>query len=78
MENSFGRIVIDISNLSTAVKGKEFDANVRLKWNNYLNEVTSLDFNTLSVADVNVSFSQTICEIYHLLLPNCGTCFAFR
>lgn len=56
MENSFVRMVNEISNLSKAVKPKEFDANVRGKWNHYLNEMTSLDFNVMNVAEVDVSF----------------------
>lgn len=55
MENSFARIVNEISDLSRAVKHKEFDTNVRGKWNNYLNEMTSLDFNVPNVADADVS-----------------------
>lgn len=63
MENSFVRIVNEISNLSNAVKQKEFDANLRGKWNNYLNEMTSLDFNVINGADANVSwfFFRTLC-----------------
>lgn len=56
MENSLVRIVNEISNLSNAVKQKEFDANLRGKWNNYLNEMTSLDFNVINGADANVSW----------------------
>ncbi|KAG4067443.1 hypothetical protein HA402_009680 [Bradysia odoriphaga] len=54
MENSFVRMVNEISNLSKAVKYKDFDANVRGKWNNYLNELTSLDFNVMNVTDVEL------------------------
>lgn len=57
MENSFVRMVDEISNLSKAVKYKDFDANVRGKWNNYLNELTSLDWNVINVTDVEVNLS---------------------
>lgn len=56
MENAFVQMVNEISNLSKAVKHKEFDANLRGKWNNYLNEMTSLDFNVMNVVDLEVSF----------------------
>lgn len=55
MENSFVRMVNEISDLSKAAKYKDFDANIRGKWNNYLNELTSLDFSVINVTDVEVS-----------------------
>lgn len=55
MENAFVRMIDEISNLSMAVKHKEFDANLRGKWNNYLNEMTSLDVDVMDVLDANVS-----------------------
>lgn len=55
MENAFIQMVNDISDLSKAAKHKEFDANLRRKWNNYLNEMNSLDFNVTNVVDLNVS-----------------------
>lgn len=58
MENIFIQMVNDISNLSNAVKHKEFDANLRGKWNNYLNEMNSIDFNVVNFIDLNVSFSN--------------------
>lgn len=69
MENSFSRMVNEISNLSTATKGKEFDTNVRGKWNNHLNEMTSMDFGALTVADGNVSV-VAVCEISKVLVIN--------
>lgn len=57
MENPFVRTVNEISNLSNAATNKEFDSNLRGKWNNYLNEMTSLDFNVMTTADANVSWN---------------------
>lgn len=55
MENALVRMIDEISNLSMAVKHKEFDANLRGKWNNYLNEMTSLDVDMMDVLDTDVS-----------------------
>lgn len=56
MENAFVRMVDEISNLSVAAKHKEFDVNLRGKWNNYLNEMTSLDVMNVANVDVGCKF----------------------
>ncbi|KAJ6634291.1 HEAT repeat-containing protein 6 [Pseudolycoriella hygida] len=53
MENSFIRVITEISNLSKTQKN-QFDANLRGKWNNYLNELSGFDLNKINGADFDL------------------------